>query len=128
MKNLTKILTILTAVILGFTLSQNLAHKDTGEILGDTSEETVFENLSPEETHQKIISERDVAIQKAKEAGDYRCCIHPPCTMCYMEANQWNNHTAGTCACDDLIAQGKDPCPQCERGLCESDSAEVCLL
>jgi len=40
-----------------------------------------------------------------------------------MEANQWNNFTAGTCACDDLIAQGKEPCPQCKRGLCEGEDS-----
>jgi len=79
-----------------------------------------FKNLSPEEMYQRIISERDYAIAKAIERGDYRCCINPPCTMCYMEANQWNNYTPGTCACDDLIAQSKEPCPQCKKGLCSS--------
>jgi len=79
-----------------------------------------FKNLSPEEMYQTIINERDYAIGEAIERGDYRCCINPPCTMCYLEANQWNNFTAGTCACDDLIAQGKEPCPQCQRGFCES--------
>ena len=73
---------------------------------------------------QRIISQRDHAIQLAKERGEYKCCIEPPCTMCYMEANQWNNHTAGTCACDDLIAEGKEPCPQCARGLCGSHNGD----
>lgn len=77
-----------------------------------------FEDLSAEEMYGQIIKERDWAIQKAVEAGDYRCCIEPPCTMCYMEANKWNNHQAGTCACDDLIAKGQEPCPQCLSGLC----------
>lgn len=67
-------------------------------------------------------------IQKAVEAGDYRCCIEPPCTMCYLEANQWNNFTAGTCACDDLIAQGKEPCPQCKQGLCGTDVEGTCKV
>ncbi|TFB08191.1 hypothetical protein E3V08_05025 [Candidatus Atribacteria bacterium MT.SAG.1] len=78
-----------------------------------------FENLSPEQMYQKVIKERDYAISQAVARGDFRCCINPPCTMCYMEANQWNNFTPGTCACDDLIAQGKEPCPQCKTGLCE---------
>lgn len=69
---------------------------------------------------QRIIKERNHAIRKAKERGDYRCCIEPPCTMCYMEENEWNNFTPGTCACDDLIAEGKKPCPQCKNGLCSS--------
>jgi hypothetical protein len=73
--------------------------------------------LGPRAMQVKIVELRDRAIQEAKLAGNYRCCIDPPCTMCYMEANQWNNYTAGTCACDDLIAAGKEPCPQCGRGL-----------
>ncbi len=76
-----------------------------------------FNKLTPSEMYQRIISERDYAIAKAKEKGDYKCCINPPCTMCYMEANEWNNFTAGTCACDDLISQGKEPCPQCKKGI-----------
>jgi len=83
-----------------------------------------FAALSPEEKHDLIIAQRDQAIAEAKERGDYRCCIEPPCTMCYMEANQWNNQTAGTCACDDLIADGKEPCPQCKNGFCSSSEAE----
>ena len=79
-----------------------------------------FKNLSPEQMYQRIVNERDYAIGEAIKRGDYRCCVNPPCTMCYMEANQWNNFTAGTCACDDLIAQGKEPCPQCKKGLCSS--------
>ncbi len=83
----------------------------------------VFEKLSPDEMYKRIIKERDYAINQAMARGDYKCCISPPCTMCYMEANQWNNFTAGTCACDDLITQGKKPCPQCERGLCNGESS-----
>ena len=77
-----------------------------------------FRKLTPAERHKRIIEERDYAIDQAVKAGTFKCCIEPPCTMCYMEANQWNNHQAGTCACDDLVAQGEEPCPQCERGLC----------
>ncbi len=76
-----------------------------------------FEKLSSKEQHQRIVDERDYAIGQAMLAGDYRCCISPACTMCFMEANQWNNHTAGTCACDDFIARGEEPCPQCRTGL-----------
>jgi len=79
-----------------------------------------FKNLSPQEMYQRIISERDYAIAQAIERGDYRCCINPSCTMCYLEANEWNNFIPGTCACDDLIAQGKEPCPQCQKGFCQN--------
>jgi len=76
-----------------------------------------FSELSPEQMLEQITTQRDFAIEQAVRRGDYRCCISPACTMCYTEANEWNNWTAGTCACDDLIAQGKEPCPQCKRGL-----------
>ena len=79
-----------------------------------------FKNLDTEAMYNRIIKERDYAINKARMDGNYRCCIDPPCTMCYMEANKWNNAMAGTCACDDLIAEGKEPCPQCKRGLGET--------
>ena len=80
-----------------------------------------FATLSSEEMQERIVAERNFAILKAAEEGNYRCCIKPACTMCYMEANKWNNFTAGTCACDDLIAAGEDPCPQCISGLCEAE-------
>ncbi len=86
-----------------------------------------FGKLSAEEMHKRIIEERDYAISKAVEADVFKCCIDPPCTMCYMEANQWNNETVGTCACDDLIVQGKDPCPQCIRGLCRVEDG-ACIF
>jgi len=78
---------------------------------------TQFEDLSSEEMYEQIIDYRNSAIKKATASGIYNCCITPACTMCYMEANQWNNRTPGTCACEDLIAQGKEICPQCKRGI-----------
>ncbi|MBL7141924.1 hypothetical protein ISS21_02425 [Patescibacteria group bacterium] len=86
-----------------------------------------FEKLNPTEQYEKIINQRNQAIAQAVKAGVYKCCINPPCTMCYSEANQWNNHKAGTCACDDLIAQGKEPCPQCKRGLIR-DTGSSCEI
>lgn len=85
-----------------------------------------FKSLNSQEMRERILQERDYAISQAVKAGVYRCCIDPPCTMCYLEANEWNNFTAGTCACDDLIAQGKEPCPQCKRGLCATTAEGVC--
>ncbi|MBU4331815.1 hypothetical protein L6279_04365 [Candidatus Parcubacteria bacterium] len=85
-----------------------------------------FENLSASEMYEKIIEQRDLAINQAIASGNYGCCIDPPCTMCYMEANQWNNFIPGTCGCDDFIARGEEPCPQCKRGIesgqCKSSS------
>jgi hypothetical protein len=68
---------------------------------------------SPGSTRDELVSLRDLAIKRARAEGKYKCCLEPPCTMCFWEGNPWNNNTAGTCACDDLIAQGKEPCPQC---------------
>jgi len=71
-----------------------------------------FKDLSSEEMYKQIINHRNTAIKKATVSGVYNCCIDPFCAICYMEANEWNNHTPGTCACDDSIAQGEEPCPQ----------------
>lgn len=87
-----------------------------------------FTSLTLQEMPQRIIAERNFAIQKAIEAGTYQCCINPPCTMCYLEPNQWNNFTPGTCACDQLIAQEKEPCPQCQKGLCEKNEKDTCQV
>ena len=47
--------------------------------------------------------------------------------MCFMQGNQWNHGEAGTCACAELIAQGKEPCPQCHRALSKSED-QTCLI
>jgi len=74
----------------------------------------------PQSEYEKVIFELEHGIKMAQARGDYRCCIEPACTMCYLEANKWNNFTPGTCACDDLAAQGRETCPQCEHSLnCE---------
>jgi len=78
-----------------------------------------FNGLSIDEMHQKIIEQRDLAIKKAINEGIYNCCVEPPCTMCFMEANQWNNQEAGRCNCADFIRQGKEPCPQCKKILAQ---------
>ena len=69
------------------------------------------------------------AIEKAEEKGDYKCCIDPPCTMCFL--GKWK-FEKGTCFCDDAIREGRteDVCPECkkglEQGLCKS--SESCEL
>ena len=83
-----------------------------------------------EEQREIVISELNLAIEGAKESGVYKCCIEPACTMCYLNGNKWNYGKAGTCACDEFIARGEDPCPQCikgiEEGLCKSTKKEEC--
>lgn len=87
------------------------------------------QELSLEERRDYVLSELNFAIEKAVDAGVYKCCIEPACTMCYLNGNKWNYGKAGTCACDEFIARGEEPCPQCkkgiEEGLCKS-SEEYC--
>ena len=99
-----------------------------GWLVWQSGRQVDFENLEVDQMRDRIVEERDLAIEKAMQDGDYKCCIHPPCTMCFMEANKWNNFTPGTCACDDLIAQGEEPCPQCKSGLCEKNTEGLCKV
>lgn len=98
-----------------------------GYFLHNPPQSLSFKSLSPNEQHSKIIEQRDYAINQAVLAGDYRCCINPPCTMCYTEGNKWNYGKAGTCACDEFIARGEDPCPQCVKGLIK-DTGTSCEI
>lgn len=84
-----------------------------------------FKELNPEDLRQRIIKERDYGISQAVMAGLYRCCISPPCSMCYMEANQWNYGKVGACACDDFIAKSEAPCPQCQKAMVK-DTGQSC--
>lgn len=55
-------------------------------------------------------------IEDAKEIGRYKCCIEPPCTMCYLGNWIWKD---GSCYCDEMILKGEldKVCPQCKRGI-----------
>lgn len=77
-----------------------------------------------EQRRERVLSELQLAIEKAKDEGKYECCIEPDCTMCYLGNFIWEN---GECHCDDLIKEGKDPCPQCAHGRCEGEE-EFCEI
>ena len=83
------------------------------------------------ENPEKVIEKLYDAIDIAEQKGDYRCCIEPACTMCYL--GHWK-FEEGTCFCDDAIVEGRfdDVCPECasgiEKGLCTSTKEEVCIL
>ena len=83
------------------------------------------------EDPEKVIAHLYKAIDVAKEKGEYRCCIQPDCTMCYL--GHWK-FLKGTCYCDDAIAEGRteDVCPECvsglEQGICSSAKEEDCIL
>ena len=70
-------------------------------------------------------------IEEAKEIGKYKCCIEPPCTMCYLGNWIWED---GSCYCDDMIKKREfdKVCPQCKKGIeggkCTSTDGGVCKL
>ncbi|MBR9678486.1 MAG: hypothetical protein GOU97_04320 [Nanoarchaeota archaeon] len=75
------------------------------------------------------MNELSLAVEDATANGDYKCCIDPPCTMCYLGNWLWND---GTCHCDEMILKGEfdKVCPQCkkglEKGLCKSTADSEC--
>jgi len=50
------------------------------------------------------------------------------CIICYPKNKELNNHKAGICSCDDLIAQGKEPCPQCKKGLVKNTGSSCEII
>lgn len=83
------------------------------------------------ENPEKVVEGLYKAIDHAKQKGEYKCCIEPACTMCYL--GHWK-FEKGTCYCDDAIAEGRneDVCPECvsgiEKGFCSSTKEEVCEI
>lgn len=78
----------------------------------------VFNEDSVAEMRGNYIQERAEAIEMAEDEGLYDCCIEPECTMCFDHGTE---HTWAMgddyCSCRELIAEGKEPCPQCKTGL-----------
>ena len=94
----------------------------------------VFANLYPnfqsfEKKRSNIINDMEMLIEQQTKEGNYRCCIEPACTMCFMGNWLWDD---GICRCDDMIANGEDDkvCPQCKKGLeegfCKYSEKEKC--
>lgn len=78
-----------------------------------------------EKNREKVLSQLYLAIEDAEKMGKYKCCIEPPCTMCYLGDWIWED---GTCDCDEKIAMAEwdKVCPQCKRGIeegrCKSET------
>ncbi|MBU2638629.1 MAG: hypothetical protein KJ955_06660 [Nanoarchaeota archaeon] len=76
-----------------------------------------------------ILNDMEQLIEEQVKEGNYRCCIEPACTMCFMGSWIWDD---GICRCDDMIASGQDDkvCPQCKKGLeegrCKSSDEDFC--
>ena len=99
------------------------------EIFQTFKVEMIKENDSLE--REKILSQLYSAIEKAKKEGKYKCCIQPPCTMCYL--GNWIFED-GVCDCEEMIEKkdfGK-VCPQCLEGIkegkCKSKSGTCFVL
>jgi hypothetical protein len=81
-----------------------------------------------EKKRRRILDGMTELIDEQVEDGNYRCCIEPACTMCFMGNWMWDD---GICRCDDMILEGDfdKVCPQCQKGIdegqCES-SETVC--
>lgn len=83
------------------------------------------------ERRERILGELSQAIDEAIASGKYKCCIDPPCDMCFLGHWIWDD---GSCMCDDMIAKGEfdKVCPQCvkgiELGLCKSTRQSTCEI
>ncbi len=86
-------------------------------------------NITGQITRDEVLNNIKDGIKAKVAAGEYKCCISPPCDMCYLGHWIWEG---GSCYCDDMIAQGKldKVCPQCktgiEKGQCKSANEEEC--
>lgn len=79
---------------------------------------TEFKAKSFEGKRNEILSEMDLTLTEATESGKYRCCIDPPCKMCFLGNWVWDD---GTCDCDGMIVEEKwdKVCPECKAGIKE---------
>ncbi len=88
-----------------------------------------FQKEGFEEKRAKIVNEILLAIEDAESKGKYRCCIDPPCTMCYLGNWVWKD---GICRCSDMLTKGEfdKVCPQCktgiEEGKCKLTNRTIC--
>jgi len=84
----------------------------------NTYKATVIKETTSGFQKEKILSQIYSAIEKAKAEGKYKCCIEPPCTMCYLGAWVFED---GTCKCEEMIEKGEfdKVCPECKKGIQE---------
>jgi len=91
---------------------------------------TTFYNENFEERRARVLNELFRAIEEARAQGSYKCCIEPPCTMCYLGEWIWKN---GSCYCSYMIVNGEwdKVCPQCIKGIenskCSSRMGGECV-
>ncbi len=84
-----------------------------------------------QQKRENVISLMENAIDQEIKAGNYKCCIDPPCTMCFLGEWLWDD---GICRCDDMIASGEfdKVCPECKSGIesgeCKSSQKGFCVI
>jgi copper chaperone CopZ len=63
---------------------------------------------------EKILSQIYSTIEKAKTERKYKCCIEPPCTMCYLGAWIFEHET---CKCEKMIEKSEfdKVCSECKK-------------
>ncbi len=71
-----------------------------------------------QQKRKNVISLMEETIYQETGAGNYKCCIDPPCRMCFLGNWIWED---GICECDTMIDQDKmdKVCPECIRGIKE---------
>ena len=78
----------------------------------------LFAEFKKDNTNDRdqVLAQLYLGIEQVKKEGNYKCCIEPPCTMCYLDNWIWKG---GVCDCDTMIKEEKwdKVCPQCIRGI-----------
>lgn len=89
-----------------------------GILIGVVSASLYPNFQSFEKRRERIIQNMESLIEEKTKSGEYKCCIEPPCNMCFLGEWLWDD---GICRCDDLIAKGnfEDVCPECKAGIKE---------
>lgn len=85
-------------------------------VVGYVLTKDYLEAKSFDEKKEDIVSEINNMLEEATLTGDYRCCIEPPCKMCFLGNWIWEN---GRCDCDTEMAQNNwdNVCPECKKGV-----------
>lgn len=87
-----------------------------GIIIGIISTELYPNFQTYQQKRNDVIFLMEETISQEIEEENYRCCIEPPCKMCFLGNWIWED---GKCDCDTMIAQDKmdKVCPECIRGI-----------
>jgi hypothetical protein len=104
---------VIAVILMAAMMSLMFLYMNMANTMGNTGD---FATKSFEEKRGEVLAEMDMAIEHATLEGNYKCCIDPPCTMCFLGHWIWGD---GTCDCDGMIAAGEwdKVCPECKSGI-----------